>query len=1621
MSSGYTNLNPTITIESLPVFSASFAAAKVSPVSAIIITGLPDGVFSLDLSVVCSVGGETVFSFERDFGKTSCRLFDYEHTGRLFVRLGYGDFSVDTELLDLVLKNAEAETVVTVCVDGTAYTAKNTVILAKADEWQGIALRPETLASFVLPFMSQTEELTENLAKATEWTSFAEMCETVGELIKRIRSKNIICTKRDGYSPEKKQTITTIDRLCEKSAVLASPAELAVLFCSVAANLGMKPIISFVKNNIGVVSVFCGIASHECYDFVITESISRLRRALDDDELLLFDPAILSSAQTIDAERAGQLASEIIHKNGTDMLLTLNVASCFDMGVTPMHGSAVAVDDKTQADPKDVLGEVYSGIIAGKTFKMLSGDYASHDVLPLIGFDFDNYATAVSDGILVKPMEVSENLAEYAGISDGFASFALKDTKSKAYNKAELAEVTEKYRGFVRRIKSKGCAVVGMYEKQFHERISRMCFGLTPGYANYIICGFVRLTDSQTAEVTYFPIAFADASLTCDFDYLLKLSGRRVILNTVLASYLARNAVDAGTADSIDKAFALFENLAEKAIGSGEFSEVKIIREFALIKADFSELALWNDIRSNTKNMLSGGLSELLAEKSHNSEEADKAEKFVFPRFSENRINEILKNDSNAVISGSGSAEMLDIAVNKAVMNVDLGKSVLVSSRNESFCNAFANELAVEGFGDAVLRLDQKTDSATVASVMRKRLDEAKALVFNPSGDIATEFDKVSDRIKSYVALFSKTDPVLGITLYDAVLSFYRSYDTPNGAKIDIIPVAENAFKNMTQHKFNVLFENAEKLVSSAENAQKAVGLSVGTPVSKNPLYPINAPCELDEAKLGELFDIISKINSVIADYRETFFAVSEQIGILPSDVKNLKGLYSVNELYKTVISARELDIPESLSERDVADFADGAVRLGKELDRAENIEYRLKFFSREIFEDVDSLLSGYSKNDGSQGGFIKKFLVRKNNKDVLLQYVPNENRAEFSRHDVEEIFSLLDEYRSLKTSTAEADEKYSGENSVKLAELIKTIEKLLCGIYGENGSYSSKIIKIFDFIKTVSSDVALSKKLTYARAKLAGVYSDNECLLGELSEKINADFSLISFDGGILAYDGLTKYLKELEKNLPAVSVWSKWLEAKKNASDTLPEFAKYIENVGVKENTDRVFASSLILPSIGYLTEKYDCQKFKKSFDNAKQNYGELYRKAREISSSNAYSAYMQRMKHFAQTENLPSLEADAELSLREFVGKYKNALLVIFPIVFANPEDVGMLFGCERTADTLICDGGVAEGVCMLSAVACVDNVLLLKLDGRSSLAERLIKAGAEKEKMSYRLYPACRQLTELCDNARFYTASESLPKASVVTLNGVMRRTGDMANPAEAELCVTKACDVVTKTDMSVGVFALTGGQFAYISHLFCVTAQNDKSLKKALSDGRITVVEPGKTCFDKFDCSIVSIGAGQDVDGNIGWSFGVGTPNDAFAVLKNTAQATKDRVMLVSSLTSKELLRLKNSGYEAEMLYHTLLSAQNKYIPMTTQMLDDENAELRYMMLCETDTAPACGRFSLVAEAIDADGNIYTYDCGSQTDVFDRLYAVSLLNDDGKCRLISPVDRVTAMLSDSERQ
>lgn len=1606
------NGKPNITVESRSVFSASFAASGISPVSAVTVSGLPKDIFDLSLEIKCCDEKSTYFSFkEKKYSSLDISLFSEEPLPKLVISFDFADFEVDKKLLIETENAVNAKILVNISVNGKEFNALSEIIIAPACRWEGIANHPETLATFVMPFSKEIANITQGIEHAHLYPSEKQVNVITEKIIKSIRERNVVCTKRDSYSPEKCQNINNADVLSNKGAFLGSPVELALIFASCAERCGLDAVIAIVRNTVGIMSIYCGVRNTEVSgDNVIFESMTKIRRALETGEMILFEPAILSSAQNVDVSYANESALANMRKSSVELVLALDIKSARKAGIIPYINDNLKISRNT-TEPRDVLGKIYTSLVNRPVFKLLNGEYDAFDNIPLVADAFDKvYSLEKETEITVRPLDISEKITDYVCFADNIASFSLRNEKQKNFNDNELPAVKERFDSFVARSKQKKYITSGLYENTFHERISRMTFGNISDMKNYLVVGFVRLGDAKNGGTRYFPACFVEICLKNKYDYCFSLKNKRIIPNTVLLSYLSgRENFDFKDA-TLSEIVEMFENFTQNArVYNKEFSNISFIKECTLVKTNLSDFILWDDIKSYGKAMLSNNcLASLISKNSGFLTQTEiYSDSYVFPYYAPERINRAMRRSSNVVLSGNSISEKTDSVINKAAISIFDGKKTLVSSQNKQFLDEISSRLEETGFSEATLKLYENTDTESLINRIKQKVSEINSC----SGEVAVlsnnELDQTVETIKEFTELIHKQDESLGISLVDLLLSYNNAADIESTEKIEHLPVDESAFCDISVKKFNMLFEKADILLNSAVDVLNAAALPAATPINHHPLYPINKKVAFGDAQQDEAFELISRIISIISEYRECFLDICDEIGIDMADIRNLDALYSFNELYKLIISSRELEIQEDFAINDVYGFADRTTRIQNAKAKAENIEYNLRFFSKELFEDVDSLLSGYNPQESKNKGLIKKFLVNRNNKDILLQYVVSENRAQFSKANIDDVFLSLIEYKKIKDFIAGESDSCPDENMFMLASFAKQTADALCSIYkglkDSKEELNLKCAKIFKFTNTVARNPEISKKITYARAKFAQVYSENECLISKLSELIGADFSVLEFDSGILNYDGLNGYLKTFEENLPSYKVWGKWLDAKNEISAYVPSFASFLEENGVMENTDRIFACSLIHPAVNFLVNKHDVLGKKTEFDVSKNVFSEQLKKARELSVVNAVNSHRKHLKQYIQNVNYDLLYSDNKLSYFGFVNKYKNELFNLFPVILIDSKDAGAFFSGQCIADTLICSDN-AENL-LLSSVACAKSVILVRYKRDTDmLCEMLRATGCNEQSVSYNIYPAAKSICHLYGNSYFADGFERKNNVSLLTVNGTMRRTGDQANQSEAEVCISKAVDLVSKGEKSIVIFTLSHGQYAYIKHLLCLNRENDKMLAEALDSGYITVAFANEPCFKKYDNVIISLGAAADKAGNIGWSFGFSSRN-GLDVFSNIASASASNVYIISSLAPKEFVKLQASSENSELLSKLVSYLPYNIIPLKASSNTKKN------ILCG-NYSNAFGAGEIGVDFVNRhESSAYSLDADSYDELVDNLSLFSVLSDKGiRCESVSLLDK-----------
>ncbi len=1613
MNKAYTNIRPTLTLSALPAYGASFYGSGIAPFSRLSVKDVPAGRQNVTVSGECvTESGETLYRLpEKTFESLDTAWFDPKNSGELTLSFEKGDFLVDEQKL-MTRENAENAllTVSLTVAEETVTVSENVRILA-GNEWAGIETHPETLAYFCFPQDERTAALAEKVPVSSYYPT--DVRRTVKSLVDTIRKAGIVCANRDSYSPERRQSLRRPDVYLGRSSVIASTLELGMLYCSCAARCGLDTAMLFVRNQ-KTVNVYAGVWTIRKSGFPdVSESLSGVRKALRCGQLILLDPASLSAAQNTETELVCREASLAVQKTSAEMLLLISFA-----------GKTV-IREKT-GGARTILSGIYEGLVDRPVFALLDGRYEAFDCLPLMTADFEKTLADIKTGTRLVPLAVSDKPEVFAGLVDhmgSFSQFGIGGIAERSYNKAEEEQAKNQLADFCARLAMRAGCTVGLYESAFHERASRMTFS-GGDEKNYVIAGFVRVRETPDDRYRYLPLCFLPAEMAYEQPYTVTLAERMPLLNTCLFAALSGQTSSIPVCRNVREALSAGGRLVKE--NAGRFAEIALIRELAVVRADLADFILWEDLRTGARAMLENkAFTDVLTGKKPQKEPGQTSvdagrELFIKPLTKNEKT--ALTTEENVILTGHADREKASLTAAGAAYRLMKGESAVVVSENEEFLRSCRETLEKAGLSEWVLDLTKEHETADIVADMREKARRCAGKTTGGWLCVSAEYSALCRTLDEYASRLTEPDALFGVSVKDACETYCAA--SLGTDEKEILPVAEDVFRNMTAEKYEGLFRAAETMIGTAREAAHSVGKPTGVPLKEHPLAMLDLPSALDDGAKEQVRSYIDGILPVFAEYRGTLFEIGKELGIEVQDVKTLKELESLNDLYRLMITAREITIPERFGEWDIAAFAEDASTAAQVKDRMDAIEYQLRFFNKELFDDVDTLLSDYDYSDVRRGSFLKKYLFRRNSKDVLMPYVSGENRAEFARHDLETIYKLLAEYRLLRYEAARKEDPKTDtgtdENTLKLAELSSSVAGILRDIFPDKKDdaawLNGKMASVFSFIIHMNETPDVSRKLTYARAKLEEVCAENGGMLRKLAKLLGTDFAALSFDEGIVSFDGLSGCLKGIDENLEQSGAWMAFRNSAKGADGTLASFWNCLYENGMTETTDRLFAKSLILPTVRYLSGKKQLESGAEKAHKVLNAFFEETDKHLAKASEACTNACERRLARFLENRKAKRPEEDEALPMAEFAEKYIEDLIAYYPCVLVPSDGLVRLTKGRVLFDRAFVTDASAGKYDAVTRLTAAGRVTLADFSGGTSgLYKLLAAAGAVRHAVSYHEGGTQGGLVSFASREKALSAAFG-GKLSYVTVNGVMRRVGDMANADEANVCVSMTEELLKNGAQRVGLFAFSGGQCAYIRHLLYLTAEKEKEpiLQTALAEGRITVKDARLPNFDTFDAVLASVGAGVDKDGHIGWNFFGKEP--LAASLMHIASATEGGVTFVLSLGEKQLEQLCGSGRDAKALSAFAAYLIHGVMPLRYAETYFAESAVRNAFLDRENGAyrPAVGLYACGADAVKTDGTeIMLWECTDGTPYTDKLMAGRLFAGRGvSVRTVSPLTLVT---------
>ncbi len=1525
MTNGLKTQKVTLNIETSGAFSTSFAAMRICPVSRIVLT-TPGIIVSgrVDVSVVGRIGNRE-FIKRADFTKEALNSQSYnlKSNGVTVFDFDFDLFEYDYALLSSIDEEMIGEIYVLVSFGGKEYTARAQINILPSNVWAGLDAEPGMLASFVDCDNEQVEKLCENVCETGKinysTTSKKQLMKYVKELYKRMKECNIIYTRPVAYGAGSKQRIREIGELFSSSSILATPLEIALVFTSLAKKVGFDTNLVFVRGKKGDIFVLSGISLvKNKIDVSVLENAKKIADLVDNGDMLLIDPSVFAAAQNTSLALALENTAESFVENYSGLVCLVNIEASL---------KSAKIADKAKNENKGVKGcvaDIYSGLVSSAIMQYLAGNKRTEiEEIPLLVPDFDNFFNDNDSNFRLIPLDINSHLEDFAPIDEHFSSIiTMSSPKAKQHFSAdELSRLGARLAAFKEKISSEGEVTTALRDEELYKVSSEMAFGKNKK-ETYFTFGYVKITDKLTELVTFAPICLVKADFVYDNgNFYAKQKGAPIVNKVFIRNALKDSALGY---DSFMKAlmptdkkeiFDMFENIRMALSETDDRHIYEIIKESHIINAELDDYIFWTNIALQRKSIIASENVRSIFENVKLGEKINKAYVPSIALYSTGM--RAVCNETSSLVEGEFTEDKEKVMLALASKNITEGKSTLVVTDDDEMSEYVKNVFDAAALSDLVYVVKDCLDSTEAAEKIKNNIDKYKTL---ENGSVSFMPKDLTDADSLLLDYSSRLDGVhkTGMTLKEAVKTYLSAgIGTEN---LDDIYVNKDIFRDADRARVDEIFDLAGSLITEAGKLCRESGLEKHTPIKQHPLYHTHPVERMNDAAKESVLVAIETCLPVLSEYRDTFLDVTEILGIDERQIDNTQKLYMLNDLYKLVLSARDVDIPEKFIESDIVSFAKNKRFANETRKRMQAIEYKLSFFSEEIFEDIENLISGHEYEE-EQAGFIKKFMTKKNSQDKLLQYVEQGKKSEFMSHKTADVYKLLYEYKSLFLSLRDSNnEKKEAEETSKLAYVSDKAAEFAGEICKSEGEAKKLLSNIFRLISVIPVDAALARRITVARARLAELYSEETGAFGVISKNMGLNIDELGFENGILSFDGLSKYLTDIKSKIDCTDLWFEWLTVSKRANNVFPEFVKYLENHGVSGNVDRLFAKSLLSPIAAIIKEDKLRGLSKENFGRAKEKYVKLLNNACEKSKSNVLESYRLTMNHLAQT-NVIKPEEYRNVEFRELFHARQQLVQKSLPVVVVSKNSLCEALPNDVKFDSVFVLDNSKNGQSMLVALSYGIKAVVFNMSraGRSELCEKVAESYPR-----YNVSKFCENRDALLiswqnlysDEEKVCINPESMGCTELVRMNGTYDRTGTRTNKTEMELALVKATNLIQEGSSGVAITAFTKEQCSAIEKLMCVVCKKNKILDEARKDGKVCVCTPDRLYMKKYDSLVVSTCFGMDKDSRLGWDMGYGSvkicgniPEGYLAI--NDRQTNK--TIVLTSLNVKDSRLLRRTG------------------------------------------------------------------------------------------------------------
>ena len=1562
MNNGSKPSNITLNAITMPYFSASAVKAGIIPVSRVTVGSLNTSLCNeIEISIIGVAEGNE-FLHRADFVKECLNGDSYslKKTDTVVFEFDSLCFTYDNAYLSGIDSETAGEIYIRVMIDGMEYLTKVSVTLLPSNVWPGLEAEPSSLCVYVSPDGENIASICKKLpdeqkADYTVSTKKSLMV-TVRELYKLIKECNIIYTRPSGYSASSKQTVRTADELFGSGSILATPLEIALIFCSAAQRCGFDTSVLFVRTLEGDVNVLCGVyLVKSSMNIPVCENAEKIASLVDAGDMLILDPSVFAAAQNTSFSFVCETTAENFVNNPACLVCMIDV-KCAMKSMKLIREN----DDFSRLTVKQGAAMLYSSLSSRQVLQYLSGKRRPEfEEIPLLYPDFE--AGFFDEGKkLLLPLETGVRLDDFAAIDKDFSSILtmFSPMARQHFSSGELLRMRQRFEKLKAKLSRSGTVTCALREEALYNAAQSMTFGKNKKEP-YFAFGYVKITDKLTELISFAPVCLVKATITYDDGrFYVQQSGKPIVNKVFIRNALKDSALGYDSfmkslmPEDKNEIFEMFENIRKALEETDDRHVYEIIREAHLVNIEIDDYILWSNLALERNKLSVSSAARCIFGEGEKQTARYNREYAPCKVLYEEGIKAVC-TENDIIVTGAFTKEKEDILYAVCARSITEGKSLLVVTDDDEQSQYVKRILEQNGLSDCVLCTDSTTDGMVVSQRMVQSydkygfLDEKATLGFMPK-----ELTQARRILDGYSEMTDKIHP-LGMSLRGAVSAYL--YSCKGLENVPEIPVDDSLLENADESRLEEIFEEAGETVALARRLCEKSGLKKYTPIERHPLYRSNPARIPTEGEMELVCQSTKELLPVLSGYRDVFSDVNEILGIDEREIDSLAKLEKINELYKLALSSAELEIPERFIESDIDLFVKNKRFAAETTKRMKEIENQLDFFGKEIFEDIESILKG-EEYEETEKGFIKKIILKRNDKETLLQYVEPNGKNAFSQHKVSDIFALLYEYKACVVSLGEyRSEQPSDENALRLVTTAESAMDITEALSNCNDSLKKRrISNVFRLICVLPVDERLKAKMTAVSSALEEALNEKDGLLKVISNIMGIDFYSLRFGSGILSFDGFSKHLTEMCDKLDGISLWTKWLSRAERTSRILPQFVSYLEKHGALENIDRLFAKSLMYKVCDKIKKDILVGYSSENTGKAKDSYPELLSKAADISKANILTSYLNTVSHIKQVNTRQTIESYGAFNIREVLEKDFRSVTKMLPVIIVSKNDLTSLIPLDCVFDNVVCLDNRDNGYSMLPALGYGKRATIINMS-RSALSDLCVTMSHKVQKVDVCAYTDNKDpfvFTWL--NSVLFGEKCSVDKPfertgiELVRMNGTFDRTTGRINKTEAELTLTKSSELCADKSKFVAVTAFTKEQCTLIEKMLHIVKKKNKVIREALEEGRLWVCTPDRLYMKNYNSLVVSACFGQDKDGRIGWDFGYAGKaynEEIPEAYISIADKLTEKTYFLTSLNMKDSRLLRRTGNNAaifnsfcEMLYdgHIPVSMRN------SDSLEDES-------------------------------------------------------------------------------